>query len=78
MAKVCVYADSVLCVGQVKIFREQQKDGKAKLEVSRGIHRTKTQWGSTENWLNSSGEISQDFRHYLSSRDPERLGDKEH
>ena len=47
-------------------------------EVSRGIHRTKTQWGSTENWLNSSGEISQDFRHYLSSRDPERLGDKEH
>ena len=31
-AKVCVYADSILCVGQVKKFQEQQKDGKDKIE----------------------------------------------
>ena len=48
-----------------KIFQEQQKDCKAKLNISRCIPRTKTRWGSTENRLNSSGTFSQDFRHYL-------------
>ena len=48
-----------------KILQEQQKDGKVKLKLSRSIRRTKTQWDSTENRLNSSGQVSQDFRHDL-------------
>ena len=39
-----------------KIFQEQQKDGKAKLKISRGVRRTKMQWDSTKNRLNSSGK----------------------
>ena len=48
-----------------KIFQERQKDGKAKLKVLRSLRRTKSQWYSTENRVNSSGQFSQDFCHYL-------------
>ena len=56
----------------------QQKDGKAKLKISRSIRRSKTQWDSTESRLNSSGHFPRIFVIISFSRDPERLGDKEH
>ena len=48
-----------------KIFQEQQKDEKAKLKSSRCIRLAKMQWVSMEKGLNSSEQISQDFRHCL-------------
>ena len=65
-AKVCVYANSVLCVGQVKrhsISRTEME--RAKLKMSTCIRLTEMQWESTEKRLNSSGKVSQYFRHCL-------------
>ena len=56
-AKVCVYADSVLCVG-----KKEQHPGAAdakwtgQTEDSNGTPRTKTQWVLMEKQLNSSGK----------------------
>ena len=50
-------------VGSNKDQEPQKEDRKAKLKISKSISRTKTQWDSTENQLNSSGHFSLDFRH---------------
>ena len=55
----------------------QKKDGKDNMKISRSIPHTKTQLDSTEKQLNSSGQISQDLRHWLrrtSSRRTPRTG----
>ena len=77
-AKVCVYADSVLCVGQMKDSPEAIEDGEVKWKDSGCIRLTKKEWESMEKQLNSSGQISRVFIIVYSSRDPKRLGGKEH
>ena len=57
---------------------EGQKDGKIKWKDSSCICLTKTQWELTEKQLNSSGKFPLMFIIVYSSRDPERLGEKEH
>ena len=48
-AKVCVYADSVPCVGGLETIPEEaEKDGKVKLKISGCIRHIKMQWVSTE------------------------------
>ena len=65
-AKVRVYSDSVVCVGQMKDSREATARWvKVKWKDSRCILLTKKQWESTKKQLNSSGIFSQDFRHGL-------------
>ena len=64
-AEVCVYADSVVCWTQMKDTPGATERWKGQVEDLKSIRRTKTQWDSTENRLNSSGKCSQDVRHYL-------------
>ena len=75
-AKVCVYADSFLCVGEKE---PPMQNGQDKMKISWGIPRTETQWVLMEEQLNSSGKISQDLQHWLLARkniEPENFKDR--
>ena len=62
--KLCVYADSVLCVGQMRDIPEAIKRWKDQVEALTGCFRlTMMQWVSMEKQLNSSGKMSQDLHH---------------
>ena len=78
-AKVCVYANLVLCV--VKFHRIQEppmQNGQDKLKISKGIHHTKTQLVLMEKQLNSSGKIHRMYNFDCSQGDPDGLGEEEH
>ena len=72
-AKVCVYADSVLCVGQMKDSPKPMERWRGQVEGFRdaaGIDGEAIEF----EWKNS-----QDFHHCLFfTRDPQRLDEKEH
>ena len=78
-AQACVCADSVLCIG-----RMEQAPGaavqrwKGQLKTSGSTPRTKMQLHSMEMRLNLSRQISRIFVIVYCSRDPARLGEKEH
>ena len=48
-AKVCVYDDSVLCVGQMKDVSGATERWTGQVEDLKNIRRTKTHWDSTAN-----------------------------
>ena len=69
-AKVCVYADSFCVLVGCKTVQQ--------IEDLKKYSSYKTQLASTEKQLNSSGKFLWIFVVITSSRDPERLGGKEH
>ena len=74
-AKVCVYADSVLCVGQVKDIPGATERWKGQVEELK-------MYSSCQDAVGLDGSRVEKFTRFsvivCSSRDPERLGDKEH
>ena len=62
--KVLVYADSVLCLGQMR-DTQGAIEGKVNWKDSGCIRLAKMQWESMEKQLNPSGKISQDFHRCL-------------
>ena len=77
-AKVYVYADSVLCVGQMKYISGATERWKSQVEGLKKYSSYQDAMGLDGELIEFEWEKSQDFRHDLSSsRDPERLGDKE-
>ena len=74
-----VYADSVLCVGQMKDSPREIERWKGQVEGLRLYSSfTKKQWESMEKRLNSSEQVPRIFVIVCSSRETTRVGDKEH
>ena len=69
---VCVYADSVLRVGQMKDTPKAVEDGKNKWKDSGCIRLAKMQWVSMEKQLNSSGKDPKIFIIVYSWRNPKK------
>ena len=64
-AKVCVCADSVSCVGQVKDISVATERWKGQVEDLKKYSSYKDSVGLDGEPLNSSGKLSPDFRHCL-------------
>ena len=75
-AKVCVYADSVLCVGQMKDTPEAVERRKGPVEGLRLYSSYQDAVGIDGEAIEFEWKNSQDF-HHCSARNPRRLGDTE-
>ena len=78
-AKVCVYADSVLCVGQMKDSPETIERWKGQVEGLRLYSSFQDAVGIDGEAIEFEWQIfTRIFIIVYSSRDPKRLGEKEH
>ena len=76
--KVCVYADSVLCLGQMNESKEAIARWEGQVEGLEMYPSYQESVGIDGEPLNSSGIFSRIFVVGYSSREPKRFGQKEH